>query len=242
MKTIAPSLFFCALVAAHASSWTVRATGMRNDTRSIKVIETTTLVFPYSLIPLGYSNGVVKLSISVDEAGKLTDCLVTAYTRPEFAAEVLDAMKKWKFEPAMVNGVPVPAVRDIVFNFQITGVVVSQTVTEHMEARFGRFEHETLSFRLRRFDELDRAPKPVRIVEPVCPPESIVNGSSDENVTIDFYIDERGHVRLPSVKEGKSMDLASAVVSALQQWEFEPPTYKGQPTVIHASQNFRCPR
>ena len=51
--------------------------------------------------------GMVTLSITVDEKGQVQNPIVRKSTRPEFEQPALDAIAKWKFEPAKKDGKPV---------------------------------------------------------------------------------------------------------------------------------------
>ena len=58
---------------------------------------------------------------------------------------------------------------------------------------------------------------------------------------MEFYIDETGHVRLPAVsRETNEADeeLSAAAVTAVEQWQFEPPVSKGKPVFVLAHQDF----
>ena len=60
-------------------------------------------------------------------------------------------------------------------------------------------------------------------------------------VTLDFYIDGEGRVRLPAADLGTHPSFARAAVEALDQWRFEPPTSEGRPVVVRAIQTFNFP-
>ena len=89
--------------------------------------------------------------------------------------------------------------------------------------------------------ELDRIPTPIAAPSPGFPARFAHGGAGQ--VTVSFYIDEDGAVRLPSVDESDDPDLAAAAIDALRNWKFEPPTWKRRPVLVRASQqfNFRTP-
>lgn len=51
--------------------------------------------------------GMVTLSILVDEKGNVQNPIIKKSSRPEFEKPALDAVSKWKFEPAKKDGKPV---------------------------------------------------------------------------------------------------------------------------------------
>ena len=85
--------------------------------------------------------------------------------------------------------------------------------------------------------DLDRIPTPLHIVKPVLPTR-LPKGSAPVEVTVDFYIDETGHVRMPAVDRSEDNAPAWAAVQAVAQWTFAPPTVNGVPVTVLATQSF----
>jgi hypothetical protein len=56
-----------------------------SPTVPLNVHQTVNASFPRSLVSVGVTSGAVSVAIAVDEAGRLSDYLVTAYTHPAFA-------------------------------------------------------------------------------------------------------------------------------------------------------------
>jgi TonB family protein len=74
----------------------------------------------------------------------------------------------------------------------------------------------------------------VQVVSP------LVNFSEKAHtVTVEFYIDEQGNVRMAAVPRESAGDIyAAAAVAAVEQWRFEPPLRKGRPVLVLAQQEF----
>ena len=83
--------------------------------------------------------------------------------------------------------------------------------------------------------DFDRIPVPLHTVTPAYPKELAAQG----DVTVEFYIDEQGAVRMPSVIGGPPRLLAELAVDSVRQWKFEPPTSKGRPVLVCVRQVFR---
>jgi protein TonB len=62
--------------------------------------------YPYELKRNGVT-GVVSVSFEVDEKGNVVDPKVIKSSNPQFEQPALDAIVKWKFKPAMKDGVAV---------------------------------------------------------------------------------------------------------------------------------------
>lgn len=206
----------------------------------VKIDQTQEAVFPSVLVPLGVKSGSASIAIAVDDAGRLTDYLVTAYTQPAFADSALAAVRKWRFEPAMVHGFPRNSKSDLTFRFQLEGIVVmTMTPFSYDEMLHIKLAPGSNAYAACTLGELDRIPNPTKIVNPVYPAQLARGGGG--HVSVGFYIDELGHVRMPSVsRETNEANevLSSAAVIAVSQWEFEPPVSKGKPVLVVAQQDF----
>jgi protein TonB len=62
--------------------------------------------YPYELRRDGIA-GVVTLSCVIDEQGNVTQLAIEKTTNPGFNNSALDALKRWKFKPARIDGNPV---------------------------------------------------------------------------------------------------------------------------------------
>ena len=87
-------------------------------------------------------------------------------------------------------------------------------------------------------EKLDRAPAPVAGAAPAYPREWADRGIKGR-VVMQYYIDETGRVRMPTVVSADSPQLGWAAVAAVQGWRFQPPTRKGVPVLAKADQTFR---
>jgi TonB family protein len=207
----------------------------------VKVDQTEEAAFPSVLIPLGVKTGSASVAIAVDDAGRLTDYLVTAYTHPAFADSAVTAIRKWKFESAMLHGFPRNSKSDLTFRFQMQGVVVmTMTAFSYDEMLHMKLAPGSTTFRACTLGELDRIPNPTKIVNPVYP-NQVARSSRGGHVLVSFYIDDQGHVRMPSVSletNEANEELAAIAVTAVSQWQFDTPTSKGRPVLVVAQQDF----
>jgi len=72
-----------------------------------KLIEGVAPVYP-PMLQAGGIAGQATVDFTIDERGAATDFEVESATAPEFAAAAVDALKRWRFQPAMKQGRPVP--------------------------------------------------------------------------------------------------------------------------------------
>jgi TonB family protein len=211
------------------------------DYTPMKVIQTEPVIYPRRALDMGITSGEVHISVQIDEAGKLTDHLVTAYSHPLLAESAVQALKKWRYEPAWVRGEARSATVDLTFQFENRGmVVVDLSVSSYVQLRDVQLRPGAYSYGVKTLRELDRIPTPVKVVQPVYPAEAAQKQQSAA-VTVHFYIDEQGKVRLPAVSRDTSErhgEFAAAAVNAVSEWQFEPPLSKGQPVLVAARQEF----
>jgi TonB family protein len=234
-------LYFTGLTLALGA---VAATPATAEYVPMKVIQTDAVNYPRRATDIGVTRGEVHVSVQVDETGKLMDHLVTAYTHPLLAESAVQALKKWKYEPAWVRGEPRSATVDLTFNFENRGiVVVDLSVSSYVQLRDVQLRPGAYSYGAKTLRQLDRIPTPTKVVQPVYPPDAVKPGQGAV-VTVFFYIDEQGRVRLPAVSREtseRSNVLAAAAVNAVAQWQFEPPLSRGQAVLVAARQDFNFP-
>src|SRR5258708_27693422 len=60
-------------------------------------------------------------------------------------------------------------------------------------------------------------------------------GGKADWVVVSLYIDEEGHVRIPSVDSASSPLLVRNALLAVPQLQFQPPTLTGEPALVDAA-------
>ena len=235
MKTSFLLLFALGLVANIGQAQTSMTSPER---QSLKILQTVTPVFPMELPEQGYMEGEARIAIAVDETGKLTDWLIVGYTHRRFADESVNAIKQWEFEPARVQGKPVSVQTELLISFETSGVVISSSDVGSAVQRYtNRLFQYRGAYRPCTMKEIDRIPTPQNAVSPMYG-DTLAKKGVQGTVTIEFFIDETGALRMPAVLSADYDELASLAVAAIQQWKFESPTRKGVPVMVRAKQVF----
>ncbi len=207
------------------------------DRKPLTIHQTEAPAYPLRLRELNVQEGTVRAVIEVDDTGVLSDYLIVAYSHRLFAESAEYALKRWRFEPAVLRGQPVTAQVEVNFYFEERGMgIVTVDMDTHLRARFTRDEN----YRPCTVRELDRIPSLVVAPQPQYSSAMAARGAAG-SATVEFYIDEKGAVRMPAVLAIDQPELAAAAVGALKQWRFEPPTRQGKPVLVKARQvfNFR---
>lgn len=211
------------------------------DYSPMKINQTVGVMYPTEVSQLGITSGDVAIVISIDETGKLTDYLITAYSHPKFADRAVEALKRWKFEPARLADEPHSATAELTFHFETRGpILVSLTANSYLELLNLQLRPSIYSYSACRLSQLDRIPVPTKVVQPGLP-LAAKDLKKKLVVTVHFYIDEHGQVRLPAVDRESSQAaeaFAAEALAAVSQWQFEPPLSHGQPVLVAARQDF----
>jgi TonB family protein len=209
----------------------------RSDWQSLKILQTTDPVFPYHLLQVGVTDGEARVAINTDSTGKLADWLVVGYTHREFAEAAVVAIKQWKFEPARLQSEPVGTTIELSFYFEAKGVVVSTSCADVLEGQLLRIMGNHYTYQPCSARELDRIPTPIVTITPQYSGALAKKGVTGK-VTVEFFIDETGAVRLPAASAKDDTMLTALAIDALHQWKFAPPTSKGRGVLVKASQEF----
>jgi TonB family protein len=208
-----------------------------DDFKPAKIAKLILPDFPLTLYQTYRNGGTASVIIALDEQGKLVESLVVGCTHHRFAELALEALQQWKFEPAQWNGAPTEVTIPITFNFEVKGVVITTDWTDSVSWSFNSMLGDADALRLSALNELDRPPVPLRPVAPSYP-KSLADQGTFGDVTVEFFIDEKGAVRMPSVIGLPSKKLADLAVNAVRQWTFETPTRRGRPTLVRVQQTF----
>lgn len=209
--------------------------------RPVQIIQSVDSRFPPGLVLQGITEGTVRAVLNVDADGKLVDSLVTAYSHVELAQELNDVLRQWRYRPAVVRGDPVNARFEASFTFKAEGAVVSTVSFEQMASMAYRAAGERLYSTVSRPGDIDRPLALVHLVQPRHPGKAPRTGETRGTVTVEFYIDAEGRVRMPAVVRMTDEAFGYAAIAAVQEWRFTPPTRNGRPTVVRATQEFVFP-
>ena len=234
MKSLSTLLIGCGLLLTGAAFGQMGAPV--SEWQSLTIVQTCTPVFPFRLSQTGITRGEAQVCINTDSKGKLMEWMVVAYSHPELATEAVSCIQLWKFVPARLRGEPVGTTIEISFYFEAKGVVIT-TTTLDLVALATMFEPSRDIYAPCSLRDLDRIPTPLTTIAPMYPMELAKKGVRGK-VTVDFYIDETGAARMPSVSSHDNSELTALSVEALRQWKFEPPTRNGKPILVRASQVF----
>ena len=202
-------------------------------------------VFPPTLRIEGILEGSVTVLLVIDKEGGLQDHLVLDASHRLFGKAVTDVLPTWEYFPIKENGRPVNAARRLTVDFRGGSAVISllpHLAVEGIVPGVSRFNEHRRAYAVASLSDLDQVPTRVKTVAPYLPrPDG--KSHHGRTVTFHFFIDETGGVRIPTADHEAIANvdetLLEAVHNALIQWQFTPPTIRGQPVVTRATQPFQ---
>lgn len=182
-------------------------------------------VYPFDLLREKVS-GSAKVSVLINESGRVERVLVEEATHPEFGFALRAALETFVFDPALKQGKPVSSAVTMTqkFQFDVAGAILPETVMA-LADREKKSPGSILTPR-----ELDAPPRAVSQLAPTFPRQlaELVSG----NALVEFLIDEFGRACLPRVIEATQLEFGYAATQAVSAWRFEVPLTKGKPAVV----------
>jgi TonB family protein len=158
-----------------------------------------------------YGEQTIKVSVFIDEEGKVRFPKIVESEYPELSSRVLESIVDWTFTPPVRDGEP-----------STTRFVLPLELKPP----------EPEAFDLSQVSEI---PKVVKIVEPVYP-KMLQRNSLVGSVVIVCVIDEHGAVVFPRAAGDYHPDLVKAAIDALKQWKFDPAKVNGKPVKCRVRQ------
>ncbi len=196
-------------------------------------------IYPFSLSSQAIYSGTLTALVEIDMQGRISDWLPVRATHDDFIRQVGSVFPRWRFQPAMENGEPVPSAMEIRFEFSYNNVLLNMNSFESTSAFLNRMRIEPGAREyFANFADLDRLPEPREIVKPIVYSD-IPEDERKGEVVLSFFIDQEGRVRMPALTQlDGNMELALSAEQAVRQWRFDPPTVNGRRVIVKAAQRF----
>ncbi len=185
------------------------------------------------------NRGVVLLSVGISADGRPHDVEVVRGISRKADKQVRDAVRRWQFEPAKRDGIPVAVQINLEVNVDCTNPDSDCKVGDDAEA--GKGAARTVPS-----DQIP-ARAPYKIGDGVQPPRAIRTPSPelDENarskakglsykgtVSLSLVIDEQGVPQQVRLVRSMSEDIDQKAIAAVKTWRFQPGTKDGKPVPV----------
>lgn len=204
------------------------AVAANDDYRAPRVIEQGRPVYPATMRRHGISGEVV-LDLEITAEGRVASAAVIQSENPAFDDPALDAVLKWKFQPAVRNGAPTATKMRVPIVFQYnTG-----------EDRAHRVNAKADQSKLPPEFRFDTPPRVRAVLVPVYPYElrrDAVRGTAKAVM----LVDARGDVSQVKVVESSHPAFGHALAAALEGFRFQAAHREGKavPTLVTFEQSF----
>ncbi|TAK15764.1 MAG: energy transducer TonB [Acidobacteria bacterium] len=186
--------------------------------------------------------GIVILEAVVGPDGSVTDAKVLKSVALLDQAAV-DAVREWKYEPTLLNGVPVPVIMTVTVNFSLAGgTSAGATMTPAQGAAMTAMSNNpppTWNGKTAiRIGGDIKAPERVKYVPPVYPDDA-QQAKVQGIVILECIIDEDGNIAQAKILKGVPL-LDQAALDAVLLWKYTPTLLNGvaMPVVMTVTVNF----
>lgn len=176
-----------------------------------KPIKQVTPEYPIGLRYAGVV-GKVTLEFIVDTRGNVAEVHVVRSNNPYFERPAIDAVMKWKFQPAQKGGKPVNTRVHIDLPFTLSGMTGHNLWHIEPPRDWSKVPAE---FRW------DVPPEPVSTLVAAYPFEALLAGKSGR-VTASYIIDRDGRVAGVKIREATDPTFGAAVAAMIDGWRFKP--------------------
>ncbi|MGH8019500.1 MAG: TonB family protein [Opitutaceae bacterium] len=196
-----------------------------------KVVSRARPEFPYDMKAAGLE-GNVTIGFVVDTEGKVRDTRIVRSNNPWFERPAIEALLKWKFEPAVVDGRKVNTRMRLPITFALHGGGGDLWRMQKSKA------HDKLPPEL----QWDEPPEAVSTAFPVYPFEMLRN-KVNAKFKVALLVDPAGKVAAVKLTGTPAPEFAGAVRAMAAMWQFEPAKKKsGQPcaALVAIEQEFRA--
>lgn len=205
---------------------------------AIQLIKTTELVYPQRLLMDSVDQGEVNIMVMINADGQLVDWLVTGYSHPLFAKEVLDALLKWKFNPAHMQGKAVASRTELRFVFKDCALIRVLSNDTGLVARQKILERNTEYWALICPRENLDAPLDAQVEISPMPPDQLGATAKEGRVIVDYLVDPEGKVRMPMIISADDEAFARSVLLAVNECRYVVPRREGVPVITRVRRQF----
>jgi TonB family protein len=185
-----------------------------------KVISQEHPVYPYAMARFGL-RGKVVIDFVVDDQGRVKGPVIAESDNPEFDEPALKALRRWKFQPATLDGQPVNTRTRVPIVFELNQTVDGGDPFFQLEKRG---DQAKLPPELR----YDTPPKIRGVLVPVYPYE-LRRGDVSGKARVTIAINRRGRVGAVKILEADRPEFGRALVAALEGFTFDPALKDGKP-------------
>ncbi len=222
------SVFWGAALSAQTISRTIETDYPEGLDAPPKLIHRELPRYPSEMARQGLHSGAARIVFMIDSEGQPYDFVVTIASHRRIGEALVGVMRKWRFEPPLVNGEPT-TIRATHLEAIATQRSQGQyNLTEYMDRWMERADPHANQYRLTPPNELDAPPRPIERVVPEYP-DALRDVKKEGRAVMDIFISPEGRVLAPAVLEADDPLFGRFAYTAIRHWRFAPPTKGGVP-------------
>lgn len=172
----------------------------------------------------------------VDESGDVVDARVHESSNPAFEKPALEAVRRWRFQPAVRDGKPVRFRMRTPLTFPSDADAKSPGAEApsptDVDADLSGNLPDLKGFVMEGFAVQDVIVQPRAIYKVSAQPTPELSAHTPATVQLVFLVDTKGGVGSPSVARSTDPRFDRAALEAIKRWKFEPGTRNGIPVVM----------
>ena len=189
-------------------------------------VHTPSPAYPAELNDSG-RNGMATIEVIVKADGTIGNATIQSADDPAFGQAALAAVKDWKFEPGLREGVP--AEKRVAIPFQFQAPLEQQFNAAFKRKVFGELPEPALTAK-----EFGAKLKVKDKAKPVYPRQLGRSGVKGD-VKVAFVVTPEGKVVNPRIEGEAKSDLILPAVVAVVQMTYQPPIKNGKGVYVEAS-------
>ena len=194
----------------------------------IRLIEGMQPAYPEELKATG-EDGEARIRAIVDETGSVGEASIESASNPAFGQAALEAVRKWRFQPAEKDGEPVPQTVVIPLIFKLS-------LKDRLNALAGRevfVDIDSLTDKVHTWKDVKRYFPLRKNQSRVIPyPEELRGSGLSEEIAIQCILTPEGLVLNPSLLNLQHREFALPAILHVVNLKFERPKLDGQPIYL----------
>ena len=189
-----------------------------------KVLETPSPGYPAVLADTGTS-GTATVEVLVKSDGSVGDATLKSADHQAFGEAALEAVKKWRFEPATLDGSPVEKRVTVPFKF-------AAPATQVLNAKFNRKVFQEIPERVLTAKEYGKKLKPTKPLKPAYPAAA---KGKEASVQVKFVVAPDGTTLNPEILGKPPKEFLVPAILTVAGAAYEPPQKDGKGVYVEVT-------
>ncbi|NDV62602.1 TonB family protein [Puniceicoccales bacterium CK1056] len=206
------------------------------ETTGLRLLDGNQPTYPEELRFSG-EDGVVKIRATIDTEGDVSESSIVSATHDAFGEAALEAVKGWKFSPAMKDG---KAVSQTV----VIPVLFKLSIKDRVNALAGRdvfVDIDSMTDKIYEWSDVKKYfSLQGKLGKEIPYPEELKGSGISEEIVIFCILSPDGYALNPEIINIKNKELALPAIMHLSQLRFSRPKLNGKPIYLKQKVKLLC--